>query len=83
MRTLSGAGVADARMIFNFQAANSPLRRTPHLDDVAGSALYLLSDLGSGVTGETHFVDCGYNIISMPTLDALKAQDDVAAGAKK
>ena len=83
MRTLSGAGVSDARMIFNFQAANSPLRRTPHLDDVAGSALYLLSDLGSGVTGETHFVDCGYNIVSMPTLDALKVQDDAVAAVVK
>jgi enoyl-[acyl-carrier protein] reductase I len=83
MRTLSGAGVADARVIFNFQAANSPLRRTPHLDDVAGSALYLLSDLGGGVTGETHFVDCGYNIISMPTLDAMKVQDDAVASIAK
>ncbi len=83
MRTLSGAGVSDARVIFNFQAANSPLRRTPHLDDVAGSALYLLSDLGGGVTGETHFVDCGYNIISMPTLDAMKVQDDAVASVAK
>ena len=80
MRTLSGAGVSDARVIFNFQAAHSPLRRTPHLDDVAGAALYLLSDMGAGTTGETHFVDCGYNIVSMPTLDALKVQD--GSGAK-
>ena len=84
MRTLSGAGVSDGRVIFNFQAAHSPLRRTPTLDEVAGSALYLLSDLGGAVTGETHFVDCGYNVVSMPTLAALKSQDEaVAAAAKK
>lgn len=83
MRTLSGAGVSDARVIFNFQSANSPLKRTPHLDEVAGSAIYLLSDLGGAVTGETHFVDCGYNVVSMPTLQALKAQDEAIAGAQK
>jgi len=72
MRTLAGAGVSDARAIFNYQRDHSPLQRTPTLDEVGGSALYLLSDLGSGVTGDVHFVDCGYNIMSMPTLDALK-----------
>ena len=84
MRTLAGSAISDARVIFNFQAAHSPLRRTPHLDEVAGSALYLLSDLGGAVTGETHFVDCGYNVVSMPALAALKAQDEaiVAAGQK-
>ena len=83
MRTLAGAAISDARVIFNFQAAHAPLRRTPHLDEVGGSALYLLSDLGGAVTGETHFVDCGYNVISMPTLEALKAQDDALAAAAK
>ena len=83
MRTLSGAGVSDARVIFNFQAQHSPLRRTPHLDEVAGSALYLLSDLGGAVTGETHFVDCGYNVVSMPALDALKVQDGAVAAVAK
>ncbi len=73
MRTLSGAGVSDARVIFNYQHAHSPLRRTPHLDEVGGSALYLLSDLSGAVTGEVHFVDCGYNIVSMPSLAALKS----------
>ncbi len=81
MRTLSGAGVSDARVIFNFQASNAPLRRTPHLDEVAGSALYLLSDLGGAVTGETHFVDCGYNVVSMPALDALKVQESASGKA--
>ncbi len=72
MRTLAGAGVSDARAIFNYQRDHSPLRRTPTLDEVGGSALYLLSDLGSGVTGEVHFVDCGYSTVAMPTLEALK-----------
>lgn len=78
MRTLAGAGVSDARVIFNYQRDHSPLRRTPTLDEVGGSALYLLSDMGSGVTGEVHFVDCGYSTVAMPTLDALK---EIEAGA--
>ncbi len=81
MRTLSGAGVSDARVIFNFQKEHAPLRRTPNLNDVGGSALYLLSDLSAAVTGEVHFVDCGYSTISMPSLDALKAADQEAAAA--
>jgi len=75
MRTLSGAGVSDARVIFNYQRNNSPLQRTPTLDEVAGSALYLLSPLSGAVTGEVHFVDCGYNMVSMPSLQSLKEQD--------
>ncbi len=75
MRTLSGAGVSDARVIFNFQRDHSPLQRTPTLDEVAGSALYLLSPLSGAVTGEVHFVDCGYNMVSMPSLQSLKEQD--------
>jgi enoyl-[acyl-carrier protein] reductase I len=75
MRTLSGAGVSDARVIFNFQRDNSPLQRTPTLDEVAGSALYLLSPLSGAVTGEVHFVDCGYNTVSMPSLQSLKEHD--------
>ncbi|MEQ1710358.1 MAG: enoyl-ACP reductase FabI [Hyphomicrobium sp.] len=80
MRTLSGAGVSDARVIFNYQKENAPLRRTPTLDDVGGSALYLLSPMSGAVTGEVHWVDCGYNTVSMPTLDALKAADASPAG---
>lgn len=81
MRTLSGAGVSDARVIFNFQRDNSPLQRTPTLDEVAGSALYLLSPLSGAVTGEVHFVDCGYNTVSMPSLQSLKEQDAEAKPA--
>ena len=66
-------------MIFNYQGDNALLKRTPTLDEVGGAALYLLSDLSGAVTGEVHYVDCGYNVVSMPTLEALKAQE---AGAK-
>ena len=72
IRTLAGAGIADARFMFNFQRHHSPLRRTVTIEDVGGSALYLLSGLSAGVTGEVHFVDSGYNIISMPRPDDIK-----------
>jgi enoyl-[acyl-carrier protein] reductase I len=81
MRTLAGAGVSDARTIFNYQKDHAPLRRTPSLDEVGGSALYLLSPMSGAVTGEVHFVDCGYSTVAMPTLDALKAQEVMAAAA--
>jgi enoyl-[acyl-carrier protein] reductase I len=81
MRTLAGAGISDARLIFNYQKEHSPLKRTPTLDEVGGSALYLLSDLSTGVTGEVHMVDCGYNSVAMPNLDALKVLESDAEAA--
>lgn len=78
VRTLAGAGIADARLMFTYQKAHSPLRRSVTIEEIGGSALYLLSPLSGGVTGEIHYVDSGYNIISMPRPDVLKAQD--AAG---
>jgi enoyl-[acyl-carrier protein] reductase I len=75
VRTLAGSGISDARVMFNYQKQHSPLGRTVTIDEVGGSALYLLSDLSSGVTGEVHFVDSGYSTVSMPRLDALKAQE--------
>jgi enoyl-[acyl-carrier protein] reductase I len=66
IRTLAGAGISDARFMFNFHRAHSPLRRTVTIENVGGAAVYLLSGLSEGVTGEVHFVDAGYNIISMP-----------------
>jgi enoyl-[acyl-carrier protein] reductase I len=72
IRTLAGAGIADARFMFNFERAHSPLRRTVTIENVGGAALYLLSGLSEGVTGEVHFVDAGYNIISMPRPDDIK-----------
>jgi enoyl-[acyl-carrier protein] reductase I len=76
VRTLAGAGIGDARAMFSYQKRNAPLRRTVDIEDVGRSALYLLSDLSSGVTGEIHYVDSGYNIVSMPTLEELKKSDD-------
>ncbi|WP_454917875.1 enoyl-ACP reductase FabI [Xanthobacter sediminis] len=79
VRTLAGAGIADARLMFNYQKRHAPLRRTVSIEEVGGSALYLLSDLSTGVTGEVHFVDSGYNIMSMPHPDVLKTQEDAEA----
>jgi enoyl-[acyl-carrier protein] reductase I len=73
VRTLAGAGIGDSRAMFAFQQKHSPLGRGVTLDELGGTALYLLSEMSGGVTGETHFVDSGYNIISMPHPDALKA----------
>ena len=72
VRTLAGAGISDARYMFSFQQRNSPLRKSMTIEDVSGSALYLLSDLASGVTGEVHYADSGYHIVSMPTMDEMK-----------
>ena len=83
VRTLAGAGIADARLMYNYQKRNAPLRRTPTIDEIGGSALYLLSDLSSAVTGEIHFVDSGYNIVSMPHPAALKTVDDAQTAAEE
>jgi enoyl-[acyl-carrier protein] reductase I len=72
MRTLAGAGVGDARTVFKWTKAHSPLKKSVELDHVGGAALYLLSDLSGGVTGEVHFVDSGYNVIGMPPTGDLK-----------
>ncbi|MDB5484289.1 MAG: fabI1 [Tardiphaga sp.] len=71
VRTLAGSGIGDARVMFAFQQKHSPLGRGVTLDELGGSALYLLSELSGGVTGEVHYVDSGYNIISMPRPDEL------------
>jgi len=72
VRTLAGAGITDARAMFAFQQQYSPLGRGITLEEMGGAGLYLLSNLSSGVTGEIHFVDSGYNVIAMPHPDALK-----------
>jgi enoyl-[acyl-carrier protein] reductase I len=74
IRTLAGAGIAEARQMFAFQQRHSPLKRGVTLDEIGGAALYLLSDLSTGVTGDVHFVDSGYNIIAMPQPDALRSE---------
>jgi enoyl-[acyl-carrier protein] reductase I len=77
MRTLAGAGISDARTLFHFQQRHAPMRRGPTLDEVGGAALYLLSDLSGAVTGEVHFVDCGYSTIAMPSIGALKVIEQI------
>lgn len=76
VRTLAGSGIGDARAMFAFQQKHSPLGRGVTLDELGGSALYLLSDLSGGVTGEIHYVDSGYNVISMPRPEELKANNN-------
>jgi enoyl-[acyl-carrier protein] reductase I len=56
------------------------MRRSPTLDEVGGAALYLLSDLSGAVTGEVHFVDCGYSTIAMPNISALKTMEQAEEG---
>lgn len=70
MKTLAASGIGDFRYILKWNEYNSPLRRNVTMDDVGGAGLYLLSDLSSGVTGENHHVDCGYNIVGMKAVDA-------------
>ncbi|WP_324330909.1 enoyl-ACP reductase FabI [Paracoccus solventivorans] len=70
VKTLAASGIGDFRYILKWNELNSPLRRNVTTDDVGKSALYLLSDLGSGVTGETHHVDAGYHVVGMKAVDA-------------
>ena len=72
MRTLAGSAVGDARLVFKWNKAHSPLKKNIELDYVGGAALYLLSELSAGVTGEIHFVDAGYHVIGMPPTGDLK-----------
>ena len=80
IRTLAGAGIGEARQMFAFQQRHSPLRRGVTLDEIGGAAVYLLSDLSSGVTGNIEFVDSGYNIITMPQPSALRNGDGANNG---
>ncbi|MDU8912067.1 enoyl-ACP reductase FabI [Aestuariicoccus sp. MJ-SS9] len=70
IKTLAASGIGDFRYIMKWNEYNSPLRRNVTIEDVGKSALYLLSDLGSGVTGETHHVDAGYHVVGMKAVDA-------------
>ncbi len=72
MRTLAGSAVGDARMVFKWNRTHSPLKRSVELNHVGGAALYLLSGLSGGVTGEVHFVDAGFNVVGMPPTADLK-----------
>jgi enoyl-[acyl-carrier protein] reductase I len=72
MRTLAGSAVGDARMVFKWNKSHAPLKRSVELNHVGGAALYLLSGLSGGVTGEVHFVDAGFNVVGMPPTTDLK-----------
>jgi enoyl-[acyl-carrier protein] reductase I len=65
IKTLAASGIGDFRYILRWNQLNSPMQRNVTQEEVGGSALYLLSDLGSGVTGEVHHVDCGYHMVGM------------------
>ncbi len=71
MRTLAGAVIGGARKTFKYNVITSPLRRSVELDELGGTGLYLLSDLSSAVTGEVHYVDCGFNVMGMAPHDQL------------
>jgi enoyl-[acyl-carrier protein] reductase I len=70
IKTLAASGIGDFRYILKWNEYNSPMRRNVTIEDVGGAALYLLSDLASGVTGEIHHVDAGYNVVGMKAEDA-------------
>jgi enoyl-[acyl-carrier protein] reductase I len=70
IKTLAASGIGDFRLILKWNELNSPLKRNVTIEDVGGSALYFLSDLSSGVTGEVHHVDAGYHVIGMKAEDA-------------
>ncbi|NOG72969.1 enoyl-ACP reductase FabI [Roseicella sp. DB1501] len=70
IRTLAASGIGDFRYILKWNQFNSPLKRNVTIEEVGGAGLYLLSDLGAGVTGEVHHVDCGYHVVGMKAVDA-------------
>ena len=78
IKTLAASAIGDFRYILKWNEYNSPLRRNVTIEDVGKAGLYLLSDLGSGVTGETHHVDCGYHVVGMKAEDA----PDIAVAMK-
>ncbi|MGA7673475.1 MAG: SDR family oxidoreductase [Rhizomicrobium sp.] len=82
MRTLAGSAVGEGRTMFKWIRALTPLRRTIELEHVGGAALYLLSDLSAGVTGEVHFVDAGYNVVGVPPASVLKGWNAAENGDK-
>ncbi len=70
IKTLAASGIGDFRYILKWNELNAPLKRNVTIDEVGGAGVYLLSDLGAGVTGEIHHVDCGYHIVGMKNPDA-------------
>lgn len=82
IKTLAASGIGDFRYILRWNELNSPLRRNVTIDEVGGAGLYLLSDLGAGVTGEVHHVDAGYHTVGMVAIDAAEEVAELLAGLK-
>ncbi|MGM0585799.1 MAG: enoyl-ACP reductase FabI, partial [Pseudomonadota bacterium] len=83
IKTLAASGIGDFRYILKWNELNSPLRRNVTTEDVGRAGLYLLSDLASGVTGETHHVDAGYHVVGMKAEDAPDIETEVAKNARE
>jgi len=82
IKTLAASGIGDFRYILKWNELNSPLKRNVTLDDVGNAGLYLLSDLGAGVTGEVHHVDAGYHTVGMVSVDAAEEVGKLIDGLK-
>jgi enoyl-[acyl-carrier protein] reductase I len=85
MRTLAGSVIGESRVVFKWNKAHAPLKKSVEMEHVGNAALYLLSDMSAGVTGEIHFVDAGFNIVGMPPSVDLKgwiAPGDDAEGER-
>ncbi len=81
IKTLAASGIGDFRYILKWNELNSPLHRNVTIEDVGKAGLYLLSDLGSGVTGEVHHVDCGYHVVGMLAPESAQPISELLAGA--
>ena len=82
IKTLAASGIGDFRYILKWNELNAPLKRNVTTEDVGGAGLYLLSDLGAGVTGETHHVDSGYHVVGMVAVDAAAEVSDLLSGLR-
>jgi enoyl-[acyl-carrier protein] reductase I len=82
IKTLAASGIGDFRYILKWNELNAPLKRNVTTEDVGGAGLYLLSDLGAGVTGETHHVDSGYHVVGMVAVDEAAAVADLLSGLR-
>jgi enoyl-[acyl-carrier protein] reductase I len=82
IKTLAASGIGDFRYILKWNELNSPMKRNVTIDQVGGAGLYLLSDLGEGVSGEIHHVDSGYNVVGMVAVDAAHDVADLLSGLK-
>ena len=80
IKTLAASGIGDFRYILRWNQLNAPLKRNVTIEDVGGAGLFLLSDLGSGVTGEVHHVDAGYHVVGMMATDSAKELAELLSG---